>query len=71
MELENFTLSEVSQAHKIKGHMFSLICGSYTYKINVCILNIYDHIYIHLHIFYEQSCISGGGYERRERERKC
>jgi hypothetical protein len=28
MELENFMLSEVSQTQKIKGHMFSLICGS-------------------------------------------
>jgi hypothetical protein len=27
MELENITLSEVSQAHKTKNHMFSLICG--------------------------------------------
>jgi hypothetical protein len=28
MELENFMLSEVNQAQKVKGHMFSLICGS-------------------------------------------
>jgi hypothetical protein len=27
MELENFILSEVSQAQKDKSHMFSLICG--------------------------------------------
>jgi hypothetical protein len=27
MELENMILSEVSQAQKIKNHMFSLICG--------------------------------------------
>jgi hypothetical protein len=27
MELENIILSEVSQAHKTKNHMFSLICG--------------------------------------------
>jgi hypothetical protein len=27
MELENITLSEVSQTQKDKGHMFSLICG--------------------------------------------
>jgi hypothetical protein len=26
MELENLTLSEVSQAQKTKNHMFSLIC---------------------------------------------
>jgi hypothetical protein len=28
MDLENIKLSEVSQAQKVKGHMFSLICGS-------------------------------------------
>jgi hypothetical protein len=27
MELENTILSEVSQIHKTKNHMFSLICG--------------------------------------------
>jgi hypothetical protein len=27
MELENITLSEVSQAQKAKSHVFSLICG--------------------------------------------
>jgi hypothetical protein len=27
MELENIILSKVSQAHKAKNHMFSLICG--------------------------------------------
>jgi hypothetical protein len=27
MELENIILSEVSQAQKAKGRMFSLICG--------------------------------------------
>jgi hypothetical protein len=27
MQLENIMLSEVSQAQKDKGHMFSLICG--------------------------------------------
>jgi hypothetical protein len=27
MELENILLSEVSQAQKDEGHMFSLICG--------------------------------------------
>jgi hypothetical protein len=27
MELENITLSEVSQAQKTKNHMFSFICG--------------------------------------------
>jgi hypothetical protein len=28
MELENFMLSKVSQAQKVKGHKFFLICGS-------------------------------------------
>jgi hypothetical protein len=28
MELKNFMLSKVSQAQKIKGQMFSFICGS-------------------------------------------
>jgi hypothetical protein len=28
MELELIMVSEVSQAQKDKGHMFSLICGS-------------------------------------------
>jgi hypothetical protein len=27
MELENISLSEVSQAQETKNHMFSLICG--------------------------------------------
>jgi hypothetical protein len=27
IELENITLSEVSQVQEDKGHMFSLICG--------------------------------------------
>jgi hypothetical protein len=28
IELENIMLSEISQSHKDKCHMFSLICGS-------------------------------------------
>jgi uncharacterized membrane protein YcgQ (UPF0703/DUF1980 family) len=28
IELENFMLNKVSQAQKLKGHRFSLICGS-------------------------------------------
>jgi hypothetical protein len=32
MEQEDFMLSEVNLAQKVKGHMFSLICGSLTYK---------------------------------------
>jgi hypothetical protein len=27
MELENIILSEVNQVQRVKGHMFSLICG--------------------------------------------
>jgi hypothetical protein len=30
MEVENIILSEVSQAQKVKSHMFFLICGIYT-----------------------------------------
>jgi hypothetical protein len=30
IELENITLSKVSQAQKAKNHMFSLICRLYT-----------------------------------------
>jgi hypothetical protein len=30
MQLEDITLSEVSQAQKNKSHMFSLICGKQT-----------------------------------------
>ena len=28
MKLENIMLSEISQSQKVKGHMFSLICGN-------------------------------------------
>ena len=28
MELENIRLSEINQSQKVKGQMFSLICGS-------------------------------------------
>jgi hypothetical protein len=35
IEVENIILSEVSQVQKIKGHMFSLICGMQDqYKYN-------------------------------------
>jgi hypothetical protein len=35
MELENIIVSEVSQAQKTKGRMFSLICGILTqFKYN-------------------------------------
>jgi hypothetical protein len=47
-------LSKVSQAQKIKGHMFSLICGSWTYKLNVYIetyMIIYIYIYMCLCIY--------------------
>jgi hypothetical protein len=46
MELENIVLSKVSQAQKVKGHMFSLIYGSYT-----CMLNVYIHTYIKSYIY--------------------
>jgi hypothetical protein len=32
LELENIMLREVSQAQKVKGWMFSFICGSKTYS---------------------------------------
>jgi hypothetical protein len=35
MELENIILSKVNQVQKVKGHMFSLMCGidtQYKYK---------------------------------------
>jgi hypothetical protein len=44
MELEITMLSKVSQAQKDKGHMFSPICGSQTYKLNVYI-NTYTILY--------------------------
>jgi hypothetical protein len=33
---------DVSQAQNVKGRMFSLICESWTYKLNIY---IYDHLY--------------------------
>jgi hypothetical protein len=38
----------VSQAQNVKGRMFSLICESWTYK-----LNIYIYIYIYMTICIE------------------
>jgi hypothetical protein len=35
MLLEDIMLSEVSQAQKDKGHIFSLICGKQIQKINI------------------------------------
>jgi hypothetical protein len=32
MELENIILSEVSKVQKVKGHMFSFVCGKQTTK---------------------------------------
>jgi hypothetical protein len=47
MELNNIMLNEVSQAQKIEGHMFSLIFGSYTYKLSVYI-ETYMIIYMYM-----------------------
>jgi hypothetical protein len=47
MELENILLSEVSQAQKVKGYMFSVISGSKTYKLSLHI-NTYMIIYMHI-----------------------
>jgi hypothetical protein len=45
-------LSEVSQAQKDKDCLFSLICGSYIYKINKCThIHIYDLIYIYRYTY--------------------
>jgi hypothetical protein len=56
MELENFMLSDARHAQKIKGSMFPLICGSYTYKLNAYI-ETYDHtcIYIYIYIVTERT----------------
>jgi hypothetical protein len=54
IELENFMLSEVkSQAQNVKGHMFSLICGSRAYKLNAYI-DTYMIIHIHTYIYSER-----------------
>jgi hypothetical protein len=45
--LENIMLSKVSQSQEVRGHMFSLLCGSQTYKLNVYIKTY--HVYIHTH----------------------
>jgi hypothetical protein len=47
LQLEDMMLSEVSQAQKDKGHMFSLISGRYIQKINIYTkmnMIIYKHI---------------------------
>jgi hypothetical protein len=66
MELENFMLSKISQAQKkIKDHMFSLICGSQTYK-----LNVYIETYMIMHTYRVQNCIRQstlGNYGRWKR----
>jgi hypothetical protein len=50
MELENIMLNKGSQAQKVKVCMFSLRCGSYTYKINVHI-NTYMILYAYAYIY--------------------
>jgi hypothetical protein len=50
MKLENIMLSKVSQAQKVKDHMFSL-CGSWNYKINIYI-NIYIHIKSYVCVYH-------------------
>jgi hypothetical protein len=51
MELKNIVLSKVSQAQNVKSHMFFLICGSYTYKINVHI-NTYIILFAYTKYIY-------------------
>jgi hypothetical protein len=72
MELEDIMLSEVSQAQKDKGHVFSLICGRQTQKINIYTktsMTIYKNSYV------EHVCNSGttlrnsGGGKGKENDR--
>jgi hypothetical protein len=49
MPLVNIMFCKVKHVQKIKDHMFSLICGSYTDKINVHI-NTYMIINIHTYM---------------------
>jgi hypothetical protein len=60
MELKNFMLSKVSQAQKVKGFIFFLICERYKLKVyvNTCMI-IYIYTYIIIYIMREQDCISG------------
>jgi hypothetical protein len=53
IELENFTSSKVSQAHKVKGHIFPFICANLTFKLNVHI-NTYMTIYVFIYIYNER-----------------
>jgi hypothetical protein len=50
MKLEDFMLSKVSQTQKVKGHMFSLICGSYRYA----------HIYSEREVSESEGTTGGG-----------
>jgi hypothetical protein len=43
-------LNEVTQVQKVKDFMFSLICGRYTYKLNVYI-NIDMTIYMYICVY--------------------
>jgi hypothetical protein len=58
MELEIIMLSEISQVQKDKDCLFSPICGSKTYKINVYIYMIIN-ICVYTHRVREHDCISG------------
>jgi hypothetical protein len=42
-KLQNVMLSKINQVQKLKGHMFSFICESWTYK-----LKVYIGIYIYI-----------------------
>jgi hypothetical protein len=56
MELENIILCEVTQAHKVKNHIFFLICKLYTIT-NAAILLDTDHT---------KRRLSMGGIEQRK-----
>jgi hypothetical protein len=63
MELENVILTEVSQAQKDKGRMFSLICGRQIQIQTQALL--YTHIY--------RTCLQmmqAGGGRREENDRE-
>jgi tmRNA-binding protein len=50
MELENFMLSKVSQAQKIKGRVFPHMCKLETLQVNVY-TDTYTIIYICMYIY--------------------
>jgi hypothetical protein len=64
-ERETIILSEINQVQKDKDHMFSLICGSLTYKINVY---THDHIYVK-HVYNNGSVWGDHAEAEEEKDR--